>query len=169
MTEHAEPVQRKVGRPTTNATSRIIQEAKAGRLHRAPVGGFRDILTVEGKDPDFVYRWVADESEEGNRIFRYLKGGYEFSPSEDISTGEAHVYKSKNNEVGNVVRVPNGARGHLYLMRIRRDWYEEDQRKKSERVIKTENELHRTRNAEVDDGMYGGDEVHVTRGRGRTI
>lgn len=145
-------VERKVGRPITNQLSRAIREFRPEE--RAPIGGFSDVLTLRTRDEDYHYRWVLDENEEGRRIMRFVQAGYEFAPAEGHEVGQLNVYKSRNNDVGSICRVPSGNRW-LYLMRIRRDWHEEDIAKKHERVRKTEETLTRKRDSERDDGNYG--------------
>tara|TARA_R110000787_G_scaffold164798_1_gene277903 strand:- start:45 stop:560 length:516 start_codon:yes stop_codon:yes gene_type:complete len=140
---------RKVGRPATNAVSRAIQEFRPE--DRVPVGGHRDLLTVQNKDPVFNYRWVEDKSEEGHRIFAFLQGGYEFAKAADHKIGQIHVHTSKNNLIGSVIRVPSGD-GFVYLMRIRRDWYIEDQAAKERE--RTDNETRITASDE-NEGEYG--------------
>lgn len=144
-----EATTRKVGRPTQNVVSRAIREFRPE--NRAPVGGFRDILTLNTRDDDYHYRWVSDTSEEGNRVFRFIQGGYEFAPAEGHGVGQQHIYKSKNNDVGSVVRVPSGKEGYLYLMRIRRDWYKEDQDRKQAEIDEVERQMQ-----QVDKDEYYG-------------
>lgn len=152
----SDEVERKVGRPAQSAISRALSEFRPE--NRSPVGGYRDILTVKGKDPDYVYRWVDDDTEEGSKILRFIHGGYEFAPAEGLIVGQQHVYKSKNNDLGSVVRVSAGkhSTGWLYLMRIKRDWYEQDQQAKTRKTADTINSMKRQRNPSQDDGQYGG-------------
>lgn len=133
---------------------------KAARPHkRTPVSGARDILTIlQGKDPNFVYRFVKDVAENGARIIRFLEGGYTLVryDEEDIVVGDNHVYKSPDN--GSIIVVKEGA-GYNYLMKIKREWYEEDQRAKEEDIKKYEGHMKRRREVETDDGMYGKPEI----------
>ena len=130
-------------------------DTKARPRKRVPVSGARDILTIlQGKNPEFVYRYVKDVAESGARILRFLQGGYDFvrSDEEGIEVGSNHVYKSEEN--GSLIAVKEGA-GFLYLMKIRRDWYEEDQAAKEQGIKQYEGHMKRQRKAENDDGMYG--------------
>lgn len=143
-------------RPEQN-TSRA--DASARPRTRVPVSGARDILTImQGKDPNFVYRYVKDVQENGARILRFLEGGYDFvrSDIEGIKVGQNHVYKSEDN--GSIIAVKEGS-GYLYLMKIRRDWYEEDQAAKEADIKKYEGHIKRKRETENDDGMYGKPEI----------
>ena len=133
-----ERVTRKRGRPSL--TEVAARQAKTHMGDRVPVSGVRDILTVDGKDPNYMYRWVADRSENGQVIYRYRRGGYEFCNSEeDLSIGEDAVYKST--DVGSLYRVPAGDRSpgqYLYLMKIRKELYEEDQKAKQDLILARE-------------------------------
>ena len=121
---------------------------------RTPVSGHRDILTVLGQDPGFVYRWVSDKNESGRRITRFLAGGWNFVEySEDLGIGADSVYNTEN--VGSIVRLPEGSGSFLYLMNIKKEWYDEDQAAKADAINATEKSISRRRSAEQDDGMYG--------------
>lgn len=149
---------RKRGRPAKN-TTRADKGARPRK--RVPVHGSRDILTImNGKDNEFVYRFVKDVQESGSRILKFLQAGYEFVDSEDLEIGQNHVYKSNNH--GSIVAVKEGA-GYNYLMRIRREWYEEDQAAKEKAIAKTERVMKRKREKETDDGYYG--EPKISDGR----
>jgi DNA-binding PadR family transcriptional regulator len=143
-------------RPQQN-TSRADEKARPRK--RTPVSGARDILTIlQGKDPNYVYRFVKDVAENGARVLRFLEGGYSLVryDEEDIVVGENHVFKSTDN--GSIIVVKEGA-GYNYLMKIRRDWYEEDQQAKENNIKKYEGHMKRRRETETDDGMYGKPEI----------
>lgn len=129
---------------------------------RRPVKEFRDKLTLTGQDPRFVYRFVKDSTEMGNRILRFLQAGYVFVKSdEEIEVGENYVHKSDN--VGSIIRVPAGETtpdrlNWLYLMKVKKEWYDEDQRAKAEEIDAVENTITQPRN---DLGQYG--EVKLSR------
>ena len=121
-------IQKKRGRPPKNAT-RAHQ-----RPRRIPVSGRRDILTVGNREPDFVYRWVKDYHETGGRIQQFIDAGYDFVKPEDHQIGETYVFRSED-VGGSITRRPDGKTGeYLYLMRINRDWYDEDQEAKQRMV-----------------------------------
>jgi len=141
-------------------TSRADSSARPRK--RVPVSGARDILNIaQGKDPAYVYRFVKDVQENGARILRFLQGGYEFvqSDKEDLMVGDNNVYKSPDN--GSIVAIKEGS-GYLYLMKIQRDWYEEDQKAKDAQTKKLEQHMKRERSVENDDGMYGKTEIGQT-------
>jgi hypothetical protein len=110
----------KGGRPR-----KYVQRSKVTRETRVPLSGIRDILTVEGKDPNYHYFWALDADEKGNELYKLSRAGYEFVQAESVVVGEASVYKS--HDVGSIVRVPNKDGRFLFLMRIPMQWYMEDQ------------------------------------------
>lgn len=143
---------RKRGRPKKDQ-SRVDTNARPRQ--RVPVHGSRDILTIlSGKDPAFHYRYIKDVQEDGARILRFLNAGYEFvrSDEESLQIGQNHVMKTK--EHGSIVAVKEGA-GNLYLMKIKREWYDEDQAAKEQSIKDTERMITRKRDEKTDDGMYG--------------
>ena len=122
-----EPAKRGRGRPRKNPVGEVTGVT---RENRTPVAGFRDILTVEGKDPDYHYRWVLDESEQGRRVFTHQRAGYTFATIEEgLQIGQSNVYKSDN--VGSLIRVPNDDGRWLHLMKIPKDWHEDDLKAKA--------------------------------------
>lgn len=132
------------------------------RPERIPLVGHRDKLTVRGKDPAFVYRFVKDvpgivqdnsgsiQLTPGQRIMRFQQAGWEFVQAEDVEVGANNVYKTEN--VGSIVRVPAGTNEFLYLMRIKREWYEEDQKAKDKLLIDAERQFS---GPTQEEGMYG--------------
>lgn len=143
--------------------------AKSGSRpkERTPVAGFRNILGVSGKDPEYVYRFVLDTDENGERILLHQQAGYELVKRNEIgAVGQARVGSDTGS--GSVVRVPS--RGHsetgnptyLYLMKIHRDWYNEDQKSKTQDTIEQE-KMMLNQQADENEGRYG--EIKVSRGR----
>jgi len=127
------------------------------RPTRTPVSGNRDTLTVAGKDPDFSYRWVKDKSESGQRIFRFREAAYEFVDAtiDAHGIGDSFVYES--HDVGSLVRKPAGDGEYLYLMRIAKEFYDEDQTIKQLEIREQEEQITRERDphSKGDDGQYG--------------
>jgi len=138
-----------------------VPSSRVTRENRVPVSGYRDILTVEGKDPNFHYYWVLDTNEDGSSVRRYKLGGYEHVMSDEVTVGQHAVYKSDN--VGSIVRVPNGkSPDFLYLMKIPMEWWDEDQAAIQRNVDATEGDIFRDR-SDVGgrDELYG--KVGVSR------
>lgn len=135
----------------TSRTSRPVKNSSRAdsRPKRVPMGTYRDILSVLGKDPDYHYRWVSDVSHRGNRILRLQMAGYELATSEGLTVGEPMVFKTQ--EGGSIVRQPDGKSGnYLYLMRIPREFYEEDDERKQQEISNVEQQMY----SEVEEGSY---------------
>ena len=122
---------------------------------RVPINGFRDKLSVEGCDPNYVYRWVLDSSEGGQRIMQCNAAGYEFVTKEQgITVGQGSVYKSDN--VGSIIRTPGGNGDFLYLMRISKEFHDEDKLAKEDTIKSIEDGMnHSTSKNTGADDLYG--------------
>lgn len=138
---------------TQNRAQNRVTENKADRV---PVSGIRDILTVMGKDPNFVYRFIVDEDEQGSRIMRFNRGGWEFARQDQgsLMVGKECVYKSK--QEGSIIRLHTGDGKYSYLMRIKKEWYDEDQAAKAADILEVEETITKTGTSTGEDfGQYG--------------
>lgn len=95
--------------------------AKTERPKRVPVGGPRDILTVANKDPNYVYRWVNDTP---GRLEKFKDAGYEVV-TQDHEVGSKAV--DRGSKLGSAITKSVGGQITAVLMRIPREWYDEDQ------------------------------------------
>lgn len=127
-------------------TRKTSETRATNRPERIPVSGNRDILTVRNQDPAYVYRWVNDTED---RIERFKLGGWEHV--EDANVGQRTADRA--DAIKGTVSKYVGANRTAYLMRIKREWYEEDQASK-EKILKEREEamLLNEKNAE---GRYG--------------
>ena len=125
----------------------MSQDSKApsGRVSRTPVGT-RNILTVKGKDPNYVYRHVNDIDD---RISMFQEAGYELVQDESVVVGDKRVNAASSLGSAKAVSVGQGTKA--YLMRIKRDWYEEDQARKLSNVA----DIERATKEKALDGTYG--------------
>lgn len=102
------------------------------RRERIPFGVPQSRLTVANKDPAFVYRWVNDDGR--GRLDLAIQGGYEFVESEagqKVGSGSADGNSDVGSRVSRIVGTNEKGGGmRAYLMRIKREFYEEDQRRK---------------------------------------
>lgn len=106
------------------------------RPERSRVGGHRDMFSVKGKDPNYEYRFVKDvmvESGEdsgalvakpGQRLMQFIDDGWNFVLSSEVVVSDNNVYKTNN--LGSIVKIPAGQDEYLYLMKIKKEWFEED-------------------------------------------
>lgn len=103
--------------------------AKLQRAERIPVSGPRDILAVREQDPNYVYRWVNDVD---NRVDRFKAGGYEVVTAPNVRVGDKQV--DSGSQLGSAVTKAVGGKIMAILMRIPKEWFDEDQQAKMEEV-----------------------------------
>jgi len=128
-----------------------ISKSPSGRVSRTPVGQ-RNILTVKGKDPNYVYRVVNDKDD---RIEQFKEAGYELVADEAVKVGDKRVNAATS--IGSHKQLSVGQGTKAVVMRIRRDWYEEDQAAKLSHVAAVEDATRK----KALDGTYG--ELKTTR------
>lgn len=121
--------------------------AKVERTRRTPINGTRNILSVEGKDPNFEYRIVNDS---GDRISQFEGMGYEIVSDKTIKVGDRRV--ANPTAEGTPVQVSVGGGQKAFLMRIRKDWHTEDQTAKQARVNETESAMKQDAAKNADYG-----------------
>jgi hypothetical protein len=98
------------------------------------------------KDPNFVYRFVNDT---GSRIAKFKQAGYELVDDDSLIVGDARV--SDASDLGSSKRVISNDGTVSYLMKIRKDWHEEDQKSKADLIKEQEAAMKQ----EATQGMYG--------------
>jgi len=115
------------------------------RAKRIPVGGPRNILTVAQKDPNYSYRWVNDTP---GRIAAFKEGGYEVV-TDDNEVGDNTV--DRGSKLGSAITKSVGGHTTAVLMRIPKEWYDEDQAAKQKDV----DILEATMRDQAQRGDYG--------------
>lgn len=128
-----------------------ISKSPSGRVQRTPVGT-RNVLSVRGKDPDKAYRIVNDDPD---RIEQFKAAGYEVVLAKDVQVGDKRVDGTSPEGSAASVSVGGGKKG--VVMAIRKDWYDEDQKAKLNKI----KELEDTTRADSLDGNYG--DIKITR------
>jgi len=98
------------------------------------------------KDPNFHYRIVNDT---GSRIHAFQQAGYELVTDDDIVVGESRV--SSAGELGSAKRIISNDGTTSFLMRIKKEYYDEDQKVKQDRI----DELERSMKDEKSQDFYG--------------
>ena len=98
------------------------------------------------KDSNFVYRFVNDT---GARIDQMKQAGYEIVIDDDLTVGDSRVSDATQQGSGKRVISKDGTVS--YLMKQRKEFYEEDQKSKQEYVDATE----QTMKQQASEGMYG--------------
>ena len=107
------------------------------RASRIPLSGARDILSVPNQDPNYVYRWVRDDG--FGRIDKFKQAGYEPVTTEGHKVGQKAV--DSGTRVGSAITQTRGT-STLVLMRIPKEWYEEDQAAKQAAIDELEATMH---------------------------
>jgi hypothetical protein len=127
-------------------TKEAIAKTPERRVRRTPINGRRNVLTVVGKDPDYEYRFVNDT---GDRVEQFKEDGWEVVAQDKVRIGDKRVGAAS--APGSIAEASVGGGQKAILMRIRKDWYEEDQALKQAHVNRTE---EATREKALD-GTYG--------------
>lgn len=122
-------------------------EARSGRTKRSPVNG-RNILSVQNKEPGYVYRFVNDT---GDRVETFKEAGWELEESEDIRIGDKRVNASSG--LGSKAQVSVGKDGtKAFLMKIKEEWYNEDQKAKADFIKEQEQSMKQSALSSSDYG-----------------
>lgn len=133
--------------------SRGVNSASAQRPKRTPISG-RNVLTVSGKEPGYVYRIV---NATGDRVQQFLDAGYEKVLANDVQVGDKRINSASPE--GSVAEVAVGDGQKAIVMRIREEWYKEDQLAKQAHV----DQLEQTIKNNVSGADYGS--LKITRGQ----
>ena len=123
-------------------------EALPERKRRTPVAGPRNILTVMEKDPNYFYRFVRNDQ---GRIDWFQDRGYEVV-TDTTEVGDKTV--DSGSQIGSAVTKHGGGGSTLVLMRIPREWYDEDQAAKEAEIAAVEATMKRP-SVELGTGAYG--------------
>lgn len=108
--------------------SRTPSSATSTRPKRTPISG-RNVLTVKGKDPNYEYRIVNDS---GDRIEMFKDAGWELVDGKDVTVGDRRVDRTTAEGSKAQVSVGNGVKA--FVMRIPKEYYEEDQKAKNAQI-----------------------------------
>ena len=119
---------------------------KSARVARKPLNQRGPQAIAGDKDPGFEYRFVNDT---GSRIQNFKAAGYEFVTGDDLIVGDNRV--SDATDLGSAKRVISNDGTTSYLMRIKKDWYKEDQASKAAALKEQEAAMTK----EASTGMYG--------------
>lgn len=139
---------------------------KEGKTDRIPFGANRQRLAVRDKDPNYVYRWVNDTED---RLARAEAGGYVYVTKDELSEklGEGQLHQENtdlNSRVSKIVSKGETTPIRGYLMKIKKSWYDQDQKAKEALTDEVDQAILR--------GRAGGaaiDNQYVPRGGGVTL
>jgi len=108
-----------------------MTRANQGRI---PPGQPRLKLKASGFKRNERGYWAKPEQFE-----ELIQGGYQFVSKDAIAVG---TDKDGNTDLGSLVSTSAGSDGtRLYLLKIRKDWYDENQRIKQHEITKRETEM----------------------------
>lgn len=131
-----------------------IAKAPERRVRRTPVGQ-KNVLTVAGKEPGYEYRFV---NADGDRVQEFLDNGWELVEKKEVRIGDKRLNAPSGSEGSTAVASVGGGM-KAYLLRIREDWYKEDQAAKQEHVNRLE---QGTKQDALNGTDYG--KLEITRG-----
>jgi hypothetical protein len=122
----------------------MANESRANRPKRVPLGQ-RNRLSFGAQDPNYVYRVINDQDE---RLMQAQEAGYEFVTG-DQPLGDKRA--AEGGKIDSRVSKPvgNGVRG--FLMRIPKEYYEEDQNAKIGKI----EDLEKALKPNTAKGEYG--------------
>jgi len=110
------------------------------KRERIPFGDNRLRLDVKLRNPadreKFVYRWVNDQD---GRPEMAEQGGYAFVQKDEVlGVGQTELHQGNTDLNSRVSKVVGRAEGNVpiraYLMKIPREWYDEDQAAKADKL-----------------------------------
>ena len=122
------------------------ESTKSARVARKPLTQRGPQAIAGEKNPEFEYRFVNDT---GSRIQNFKAAGYEFVTGDDLIVGDNRV--SDATDLGSAKRVISNDGTTSYLMRIKKEYYEEDQASKAAAIKEQEAAMKQ----EASTGMYG--------------
>ena len=121
------------------------ETVKSARVARKPLHQRGPQAINGGKDPNFEYRFVNDT---GARIQNFKEAGYELVSDDELIVGDARVKDAS--DLGSAKRVVSNDGTVSYLMRIKKEWHQEDQAAKMEQL--KEQEASMKQNSSQDYG-----------------
>ena len=124
----------------------MVVKTTEKRVHRTPLAN-RSVLGIKGKEPGYVYRIVNDT---GDRIASFQEQGYEIVTDSSITIGDRRVGRASADGSPVQVAVGNGIDG--YLMRIKEEYYKEDQAYKEQKLAELEQSMKKEANEIADYG-----------------
>ena len=117
------------------------------RTRRTPINGTRNRLNVRGQEDGYVYRIVNDVDD---RVQTLQEMGYEIVTDKNVTVGDKRI--ANPTQEGSPVKVSVGQGIQAYVMRQKKEFFDEDQLAKNAR----NDELEATMKREAKEaGFYG--------------
>jgi len=123
-----------------------MTEKNVKRVVRKPLFQRGPQSITGDKDPNYVYRFVNDS---GSRIDQMKSAGYEIVTDDDLIVGDSRVNDST--QMGSSKRVISKDGTVQYLMRQKKEFYDEDQAAKQAH----NDEIEQAMKKQAQEGMYG--------------
>lgn len=116
----------------------------------------RSRLDVKNRDPNYVYRIVnANLERDPERVQDFIDLGYEIVPRQETGqVGDKRV--DDPSALGSAGQISVGQGTKAVVMRIPREWYEEDQKTKQD-------EINRVESQQKNKADYGSLDIQVKR------
>lgn len=112
------------------------QPAAKVRAKRTPING-RNVLSVSNKQAGYHYRFVNDM---GDRVQSFLDNGWEQVAADDVIVGDRRVAAAKG--LGSKAQASVNKDGtKAFVMRIKQEWFDEDQAEKAKHVDELEKSM----------------------------
>lgn len=128
------------GRPRIDRSERTDSREETGRGTRVPLGVSRPKLAVPQRQ-GYVRRWVNDVE---GRLQMAEQGGYQYVEDQSFQIGAADVDNVNRDLGARMSRVVDKSTGmKAYLMEIKKEYHEEDQRIKMREVDEIDNAIKR--------------------------
>lgn len=127
-------------------TKESISKSPSGRPTRTPVAS-RSVLSVKGQEPGYHYRVVNDDDD---RVEAFKGAGYEVVLAKDVKIGDRRVEATSAEGTAASTSVGGGKRG--IVMRIKKEWYDEDQALKQKQINELEDSMKQKARENADYG-----------------
>lgn len=117
------------------AKEQAATKVPSGRIKRTPIG-VRNRLSVKDQDPNYHYRVVNAYDADGNptnKVEARLEQGYEF-----VTTKVGDTRVDNPSSLGSATEISVGGRARAVIMRIPKEYYDEDQAAKQAQIDELE-------------------------------
>lgn len=137
-------------RATREQNDRDVKD-RAPRV-RGVFNGMNKRMDVLTEIPGYVMRWFNDTP---GRIDRARTGYWEFVRQSEVSLSESNKVLERNSDVGDKIRAIVGVTDqneplYAYLMKLKKEWFDEDQQDAATAIRKSEAEMLRNGGLNTD-------------------
>ena len=128
--------------------------ATAPRKTRKPLTeGFADRISIKGKDPAYEYFLATDKP---GRVDALIERGYQVVTDKETTVGSSRIGLPTSEGTARTMAVGGGETG--VLMKIQRDWYEEDQAFKRKKAHDTVSQINKDARENAEYGSVKTDQ-----------